>query len=143
MRAVCADSDLRAGEAHGLHTQRLYRHCKQSHAHLLARGKQHVHLTGARSLVDLLRQIHEHIGLVSHGTHDHHHLIASFVPSDGLRGGSQNFLSIGHTRATKLLNDKGHRQLCSCVWMRRSRRSLSSTSSMIAMTTMTTMTTIT
>ncbi len=49
------DPDLRSRERDGLVTKRVDRHRKKSDRDLLARGKQHVHLTLVRDLGNLLR----------------------------------------------------------------------------------------
>ena len=104
MRRVGADADLGSGEAHRLAASRLNRHRKQRHAHLLSRREEHVHLTGAGAIGDLLGQIDENVGLVAHRAHHHDNLIASLVAGDRLAGRRLNLLRVGHARAAKFLH---------------------------------------
>ena len=110
MRAVSDDADLRAGEADRLVAQRVDGHGHEGHAHLLARGEQHVHLASRGLVGDLPGQIDEHVGVVAHGADDDHDLVALLLGANGLAGGGQDFLAVGHARAAEFLHDDGHGQ---------------------------------
>ena len=109
VRAVGADADLRAGEAHRLNPQRLDRHGKQGHAHLLSRGQQHVHFAGAGPVGDLPCQIDKHVGLMAHGADHHDHLIPRLMAGHRFLGRHENLLRIGNACTAEFLHDQSHR----------------------------------
>ena len=105
VRAVGADADLRAGEAHGLGPERMNRHRHQRDAHLLAGREEHIHLAAGRVVGDLLREVDQHIGLMPHRADDHHDLVAILLRANRPPRRHTNLFRIGDTRAAEFLNN--------------------------------------
>ena len=105
VRAVGADADLAAREAHGLGPQRMDRHRHQRDAHLLAGREEHVHLAAGRVVGDLLGEVDEHVGLMPHRADDHHDLVAILLRTNGPPSRHTNLFRISDTRAAEFLND--------------------------------------
>ena len=94
MRAVGADADLGAGQAHRLGTERMDRHRHQRDAHLLAGREQHIHLAAGGVVGDLLGQVDQLIGLVPHRAHDHHDLVALLLRRIARRAAARIFSAL-------------------------------------------------
>ena len=62
-------------------------------------------LAGRRIVADLLRQVHEHIGLVAHGADDHDDLVTILLGANSAPGRDTNLFRIGDTGAAEFLND--------------------------------------
>ena len=62
----------------------------------------------SRAVVDLVSEVDQSVGVVTHRTDDHHNLIALLLGANGLSGSGQNFLRIGDTGPAEFLNDERH-----------------------------------
>ena len=98
---ICPPVRLTASAA-----QRMNRHRHQRDAHLLAGREEHVHLAGRRVVGDLLRQVHQHVGLMAHRADDHHDLVAILLARIARRAAATNLFRIGDTRAAEFLNNQ-------------------------------------
>ena len=76
VRRVGNQASLRAGVGASFKTVVMDCHRKQGHRYPLSGGEQHVEFTSRRVRADLLRQINEVIGGVTHGGDHHDHFIA-------------------------------------------------------------------
>jgi hypothetical protein len=102
------DAGLRAGHGHGLVALGVDRHGQQRDRDLLARGEQHVHLTGGRLVADLARELEQVVGDVTHGADHRDDLISAVLAADDAASDIADALGIADGRAAVFLDDKGH-----------------------------------
>ena len=105
MRAVSADTNLRASEAYGLGPERMDRHRHQRDAHLLPGREKHIHLAAGWVVGDLLGEVYQHIRLMTHRAYDHHNLIAVLLRANRPPRCHTNLFCVGDTGAAEFLNN--------------------------------------
>ena len=102
------DTHLSTSQTDRLVTERMDGHRHQSNAHLFTRGKQHVHFTSRWSIVDLIGQVDQQVGVVAHSANHDDDLIAALLSTNCLTSCRQNLLWIRDARTTKLLYYQCH-----------------------------------
>ena len=101
--------DLRAREADRLVAESEWsRHGHERHAHLFARGEEHVHFARWRFLVDLSSQIDQHVGVLAHGADHHHDLVALILRANRSTGRGQDLGAVCQAGSAKFLDDERH-----------------------------------
>ena len=102
---VGLNASLAAGEAHGLVAACLDGHGQKRHGHLLAGGKQTVHLAQRRVIVERGGQAHQLVGGLAHGGHHGDHVMAGLLLRDQLLRNHLDALGACNGRAPEFAYD--------------------------------------
>ena len=96
------------GERLGLEAQGVDRHRQQRHRDPLTGGEQHVELAALGHRHDLLGQVDQLVGGVTHRRDDHRDVVAGLLGVDDAFGDPLDPLGVGDGRAAVLLHDETH-----------------------------------
>ncbi|VXC06395.1 hypothetical protein CITRIK5_70643 [Citricoccus sp. K5] len=83
-------------------------HGQQGHGDALAGGEQYVHLAGWWLPVDLLGEVQQLIGGVTHRGNHYHHLVAGLLGLHHASGNAEDPFGIGDGGSAVLLDDQTH-----------------------------------